>query len=299
MRSLTAAAPAALFAALVAAPALADHPVTINFVAEVAGTPFTCAQAYDGIGVTGSTVEVADSRVFVTNARLIGADGAETPIALDQDGIWQLDNVALLDFEDATGTCVNGTPAMNTTLRGTVPAGDYTGFAFDIGVPFALNHGDPTLAPSPLNLTRLFWNWQGGYKFITIDLATSGQPIEAAQTAGDHSGQALAAPSARSWSLHLGSTGCASEARTVPPVAQCANPNLVAVRFDAFDPVANTVIFDVAPVLAEANVDMNTPETSPGCMSFLNDDDCVPVMSRLGLPFRDIPAGEQLFATMR
>ena len=76
------------------------------------------------------------------------------------------------------------------------------------------------------------------------------------------------------------------------------NPNLVDVRFDSFDPAADTVIFDVAPVLAEANVDYNTPETSPGCMSFLNDDDCVPVMSRLGLPFRDIAAGEQLFATM-
>ncbi|MGY6536544.1 MAG: MbnP family copper-binding protein [Pararhodobacter sp.] len=266
MRSLTAAAPAALFAALVAAPALADQPVTISFAAEMAGTTFTCAQAYDGIGVTNSTVEVADFRVFVTNARLIGADGTETPIALDQDGVWQLDNVALLDFEDATGTCVNGTPDMNTTLRGTVPAGDYTGLAFDIGVPFDLNHGDPTLAASPLNLTAMFWNWQGGYKFIKIELSSTGLPAT-------HDAN-------RGWALHLGSTGCASEARTVAPAA-------------------NTVIFDVAPVLAEANADMNTPETIPGCMSFLNDVDCIPVMSRLGLGFCDIAAGEQLFATMR
>ncbi len=285
MRYLTSAAPAALFAALVAAPALADQPITINFAAEMAGPPFTCAQAYDGIGVTDSTVEVADFRVFVTNARLIGADGAETPIALDQDGIWQVDNVALLDFEDATGTCVNGTPAMNTTLRGTVPAGDYTGLAFDIGVPFDLNHGDPTLAPSPLNLTAMFWNWQGGYKFIKIELSSTGLPVT-------HEAN-------RGWALHLGSTGCASEARTVAPEAECANPNLVAVRFDSFDPAADTVVFDVAPVLAEANVDMNTPDTSPGCMSFLGDDDCIPVMQHLGLPFRDIPAGAQLFATMR
>ncbi|NYS26199.1 metallo-mystery pair system four-Cys motif protein [Rhodobacteraceae bacterium 2376] len=268
-----------------ATPALADQPVTINFAAEMAGTLFTCAQAYEGIGVTDSTVEVADFRVFVTNARLIGADRAETPIALDQDGIWQLDNVALLDFEDATGTCVNGTPDMNTSLRGTVPAGEYTGLAFDIGVPFELNHGDPTLAASPLNLTAMFWNWQGGYKFIKIELSSTGLPVT-------HDAN-------RGWALHLGSTGCASEARTVAPEAECANPNLVDVRFDSFDPAADTVIPDVAPVLAEANVDMNIPETSPGCMSFLNDDDCMPVMSRLGLPFRDIAAGEQLFATMR
>jgi len=275
----------AVFAALFATPALADQPLTINFAAEMGGVPFTCAEGYDGIGSTSSTVEVADFRVFVTNARLIGADGAETPITLDQDGVWQLENVALLDFEDATGTCVNGTPAMNTTLRGTVPAGAYTGLAFDIGVPFELNHGDPTLAPSPLNLTAMFWNWQGGYKFIKVELSSTGLPVT-------HDAN-------RGWALHLGSTGCASEARTVAPAAECANPNLVAVRFDGFDPAANTVVFDVAPVLAEANVDYNTPETSPGCMSFHNDDDCIPVMTHLGLPFRDITAGEQLFATMR
>lgn len=34
-------------------------------------------------------------------------------------------------------------------------------------------------------------------------------------------------------------------------------------------------------------------------MSFENDDDCIPVMARLGLPFRDLPGGEQLIATMR
>jgi uncharacterized repeat protein (TIGR04052 family) len=275
----------AVLAALLAAPALADQPITIPFTAEMAGIPFTCAQAYDGIGSSASTVAVADFRVFVTNTRMIGADGTETPISLDQDGTWQFANVALLDFEDATGTCVNGTPAINTTLRGTVPAGDYTGLAFDIGVPFELNHSDPTLAPSPLNLTAMFWNWQGGYKFIKVELSSSGLPVT-------HEAN-------RGWALHLGSTGCASAARTVAPGAACANPNHVAVHFDAFDPATNSVVFDVAPVLAAANVDQNTPETSPGCMSFLNDDDCVPVLQNLGLPFRDLAAGTQLFAVMR
>jgi len=302
MRVFHTAAPAALLALCAAAPALAHdhtHPVEIRFAAEMDGNPFSCAQAYEGIGATGSTVEVADYRLFVTNVRMIGADGSETPITLDQDGIWQFQDVALLDFEDGSGTCVNGTSPMNTTLRGTVPEGDYTGLAFDIGVPFGLNHGDPTLAASPLNLTAMFWNWQGGYKFIKLDMATSGLALDAVQTAGDHAGQPADAPRARGWSLHLGSTGCASESRTTPPTEACANPNLVAVRLDGFDPETNVVVIDPAPVLAEANVDFNTPDTSPGCMSFENDDDCIPVMARLGLPFRDLPAGEQLIATMR
>ncbi|MFN6980226.1 MAG: MbnP family copper-binding protein, partial [Gemmobacter sp.] len=187
----------AALAATLAAPVLADQPVTITFAAEIAGTPFTCGTPYAGIGTTGSTVEVADFRLFVSNARMVAADGSETPILLDQDGTWQVETVALLDFEDATGTCINGTPEINTTLRGTVPEGAYTGLAFDIGVPFDLNHGDPTLAASPLNLTAMFWNWQGGYKFIKLDMATSGQALEAAQTSGDHAGSAAQTPRAR------------------------------------------------------------------------------------------------------
>jgi len=290
---------AACVAALMALPAWADQPVTLRFSAEVDRSPFTCGKSYKGIGTTASTVEVADFRLYVTNMRLIAADGSETAVALEQDGAWQFANVALLDFEDATGTCVNGTPQVNTAVRGTVPQGNYTGVAFDIGVPFPLNHGDPTLAPSPLNLTAMFWNWQGGYKFVKIDLATAGLPIAAGQTAGDHSGQSKEGAQPKGWSLHLGSTGCASDSRTTSPAAACANPNLVTVRFDRFDTKTNVVVIDPAPVLARANVDHNTVDTSPGCMSFLNDDDCIPVMARLGLKFRDIAAGEQLIATKR
>ena len=50
-------------------------------------------------------------------------------------------------------------------------------------------------------------------------------------------------------------------------------------------------------MLAEANVDVNAPKTSPGCMSFPNDADCPPVMSALGLPYGDrtVPGPQRLF----
>lgn len=297
MRLLTAALRAALLAA-VAVPALADQPVEIRFAGDFAGAPFSCAIAHEGIGATRSTVEVADYRLFVSNLRLIGADGRETPVALDDDGMWQTGGVALLDFEDGSGSCVNGTPPMNARVRGRAPEGRYAGLAFDVGVPFALNHGDPTLAASPLNLTAMFWNWQGGYKFVKVDLASAGQPIAAMQTAGDHAG-AGASNAARGWSLHLGSTGCAAASRTTAPTAACANPNLVAVRFDRFDPATNVVVIDPAPVLAGANVDVNAPETSPGCMSFPGDPDCLPVMTRLGLAYDGVAAGAQQLVSMR
>jgi uncharacterized repeat protein (TIGR04052 family) len=297
MTRLSAALRAACLAA-VAAPAFADQPVEIRFAGEFAGAPFSCANAHEGIGATGSTVEVADYRLYVSNVRLIGADGAETPLALAQDGVWQLGDVALLDFEDGSGSCVNGTAPTNATLRGHAPAGSYAGLAFDVGVPFAVNHGDPTLAGSPLNLTAMFWNWQGGYKFVKVDLATAGQPITAMQTASDHAGGG-SSDKARGWSLHLGSTGCASASKTTSPAAECANPNRVAVRFDRFDPAANVVVIDPAAVLEAANVDANAPETSPGCMSFPGDADCLTVMTRLGLAYGDVAPGAQQLVSMR
>ena len=94
------------------------------------------------------------------DVRLVDADGGEWPVTLDDDDLWQTDAVALLDFEDKTGTCANGTTPTNTVVKGTYDTGhdtvDFTGLRFKVGVPFALNHGDAATAPSPLNLSGLF-----------------------------------------------------------------------------------------------------------------------------------------------
>ena len=76
-----------------------------------------------------------------------------SPSCTEQDGLWQYENVALLDFEDKTGGCRDvGTVETNAQVVGTVPEGDYTGLTFDLGVPFELNHIDASTAPSPLNV---------------------------------------------------------------------------------------------------------------------------------------------------
>ncbi|MCU0904085.1 MAG: metallo-mystery pair system four-Cys motif protein [Tabrizicola sp.] len=287
--------PLAALAALVATPALADMTVSIPFAAEIGGKPFSCAETFAGLGSTAAEVQAVDFRLFLSEAALVRADGSLQPIALDQDGQWQLDGLALMDFEDASGACANGTAGVNTTLRGTVPEGDYTGLAFTIGVPFAQNHGDPTLLPAPLNSTAMFWNWQNGYKFVRIDLvptAMMGMTDAAMAAQGSSHGNA------KGWFLHLGSTLCDAASKTEAPSA-CANPNRVAIRLDGFDPAANTVVIDPAPVLAEADLMVNAPETSPGCMSFPGDADCTGVMGKLGLPYMDLPAGTQSLVSMR
>jgi uncharacterized repeat protein (TIGR04052 family) len=141
----------------------------------------------------------------------------------------------------------------------------------------------------------MFWNWQGGYKFVRIDLvptAMMGMTAEAGAEAGGGHGMA------KGWFLHLGSTMCDAASKTEAPKS-CANENRVAIRLDGFDLAANTVVIDPASVLVEADLTVNAPETSPGCMSFPKDADCMTVMGKLGLPYMDMPAGTQSLVSMR
>ncbi|WP_412074024.1 MbnP family copper-binding protein [Tritonibacter mobilis] len=271
------------FCALLAAqPAFADQPVTLNFAAEIGGQPFACDATYAGMGATGAEVRAVDFRLYVSGVEMIAADGSRAPVTLDESD-WQHAGVALLDFEDGTAACANGTAPVNTALSGTVAEKEYTGVAFNVGVPFAMNHGDPTVAPSPLNLTSMFWNWRGGYKFVRIDMVPTDR----------------SADGPKGWFLHLGSTMCASEGKTDAPAKPCKTPNLMEVTFDQFDPATQTLVIDPAAVVAEADLRVNAPETSPGCMSFPRDADCMKVMAKLGLDYGDVPATEQALVTAR
>jgi uncharacterized repeat protein (TIGR04052 family) len=263
--------------------------VKLNFAAEVNGQAFACGKQYPAIGTTRSTVTPSDFRYYVSEVQLVTADGKAVPVQLDQDGVWQLENIALLDFEDATGPCRNGTTGVNMAVRGKVPAGTYTGVRFTLGVPFARNHGDPTVSPAPLNNTAMFWNWQGGYKFLKFDTTSSG-------IAADRPAAASAMGPVTRYSVHLGSTACAGASKTEAPSA-CQNPNRVTVEYRNFDPAKHTIVADIGRVLAGANVDVNAPMTSPGCMSFLKDGDCPPVMGALGLAYDGVaaPGAQRLF----
>ena len=83
----------------------------------------------------------------------------EEPLSLEQDGAFHNGEVALLDFEDDTGSCSNGTAQTHTQITGTVPEGEYTGLRFTIGVPAERNHVNQATAPSPLNIEGMFWSW--------------------------------------------------------------------------------------------------------------------------------------------
>ena len=265
-----------------AGPIGGDKPITISFDARVGDKPARCGETYAGVGTSKAAIFLQDFRIYVSNVRLVTADGAEVPFALTPDNQWQSDKVALLDFENATGNC-NGNAAMNSAVRGTAPAGNYTGVAFEIGVPYEVNHKDPTLASAPLNYSGLTWPWRIGYKFTTIDLDTANKPATAAQAPAM---QGMGGMAASGFSIHLGSTECGAGSPTTPPTAPCTNPNRPTYRLEGFDLTRQKVVLDLAALLAGTDVTVNAPGSASGCMAFVADDDCIAIMERFGLAFR-------------
>lgn len=156
--------------------------VAIDFEAWVGDRQFACGESYEEVGTSGTTITPTDFRFYISDVTLIDENGNVVPVELEQDEQWQYQSTALLDFEDGSNGCDNGTPETNTTIVGTVPEGNYQSLQFTLGVPEDLNHEDAAIAPSPLNLTSMWWNWQGGYKFLRLDLETDEAIAEVSQT---------------------------------------------------------------------------------------------------------------------
>jgi uncharacterized repeat protein (TIGR04052 family) len=250
-------------------------PVSIRFQARVLGAAFNCQQTYQGLGLKKSMLKPKDFRFYVSQVALINSQGQAVPLKLKQDGLWQYQDVALLDFEDKTGSCTSGTTELHTQIEGQIPAGTYRGLSFELGVPFELNHQDVSQAESPLNMTSLFWVWRSGYKFARIDFSTTGLP--------------------QGFFIHLGSTGCSGSDPKAAPSLQCTEPNRAKIFLPDFEPSRHQVIADLGRWLAESDLDSNQPQTAAGCMAEPNDNDCQPLFSRLGLPFAGLPGVSQQF----
>ena len=277
--------------------------ITINFEAYVGEDEFSCGESYDEIGVNESTITPTDFRFYVSDVALIDEDGNSVPLELEQDDKWQYQNVALLDFENGTEACDNGTAETRTQIVGKVPQGNYDSLQFTLGVPQELNHEDAAIAPSPLNLTSMWWNWQGGYKFLRVDLETEEAIANVSNSDHSHSNQSDRQASilvnddthgqtghtkdgdhqasSNSYLIHLGSTGCSASAQS--SLFDCANPNRVEVLLEDFDAQKNVVIADLAQLLAASDLTTNEANTPNGCMSSPEDSDCNPILESLSL----------------
>lgn len=247
--------------------------VAIEFDAVAGAQAIACDTEFEDLGVADTEVEFRDFRFFIHDVALVTTGGAELPVTLDQTD-WQTQNVALLDFENQAGDCADtGTVEMNTMVTGTVvdDGSSIEGIRFSIGVPESLNHANPASAESPLNLTGLHWSWQGGYKFMRIDVA----PV----------GSALA-----SWNIHLGSTACSGDPTTGATVS-CGRANRPDIVLTGFDPDTNVVRINYAALILNNDLSQDVSE-QPGCMSNPLDAECNDVFNALGL---NINTGETEF----
>lgn len=251
--------------------------VTLDFAALVDGQAFACGQSYAGVGASGTEITPVDFRFYVHDVALVDAQGVARTVELTDDGTWQRDGVALLDFENGTGPCVNGTAATNTQVRGTVAAGDYTGIRFTLGVPESLNHADQTTATAPLDLTALFWSWNAGYKFARLDHTSDAQP--------------------EGWFVHLGSTGCSPAGDPTVPATSCANAHRPVVSLDGFDWQTDAIAADYGALLADSDLTQNS--AAKGCMSFPGDPECHAVMNNFGLDYEGSASPGQSFFSVR
>ncbi|MEP1446024.1 MAG: MbnP family copper-binding protein [Paraglaciecola sp.] len=159
---------------------------------------------------------------FISNVQL-SAKGADIKPQLSTTP-WQSDGVVLVqpylpgcDIEStAKAQTELGKQASDEALK----TNDYLQFAapvdldsaqhlsFSLAVPFGLNHQNPLLQPSPLNLPSMFWSWRSGHKFLRLDMQSPNN----------------------NWVFHMGSVGCSAASTMRSPQEECVQPNRV--RFD-------------------------------------------------------------------
>ena len=132
-------------------------------------------------------------------------------------------DVALLEFT----TCEEGGARKAVPIR-SARMGSAQGLAFSVSVPDDLNHLQPTLASYPLNRTDMYWSWQQGYKFLSLEGRTNDAPLV----------------------LHLGSTGCKSPAPVRPPAEPCSRPNRITFRHPDFSLDSHEIVIDLSEIVS-------------------------------------------------
>ena len=232
-----------------------DQAIEIPFSVQFGAEPIACSQA-------SADTQLSDLRLFVYDFFLTSATGEEVALTLDDRSPWQGGQIALLDFEDGTGPCRNGSTAINTTVQARVAPGEYSGLRFRIGVPEALNHADPLQAQGPLNHTSMHWHWLTGYKFLRAGIART-DANEAVATF---------------W-IHLGSTRC--EGSASDPQG-CRNSNRPEVLLPGFIPDESMVVIDLAPLAAVSGIKAGT---SADCSSGPTETSCERPFAIFGLDF--------------
>ena len=235
---------------------LANTTTTINFGLDsgtIKNVNCTGYVSSDSVLVSGgSQVSLKDARFYVYDVKLINTDGTKTAFSLSSDGVYQNSytangnsyNVGLLDFADGTSNCSSGafgtsvTSTTNTKLIGGPVVGLFSGIEFTVGVPEDLNHQDDTTLAAPLNSAGMYWSWNGGYKFMKLELLNGSS-------------------SPNAW--HIGSSSCTNSVCTYYNRATIT----VTKSSGTFNPSTDTVALDLQALMNGTD----TTTTALSCMA--------------------------------
>lgn len=101
----------------------------------------------------GLSYQVDVLRFYISNVAMVKLDGSEVA----------LPGLVLADFK-------RGATQEQTVMKLDVPAGDYAGIRFTIGVPREQNHLDAAKQKAPLGVeTGMYWSWNTGYIFYKFE----------------------------------------------------------------------------------------------------------------------------------
>ncbi len=245
--------------------------IAISFKARAGNTDIRCDVSLPDLGTTKSSATLKDFRFYISDIELITADGRSESVSLEVNE-WQASNLALLDFQDRADNCEGESKPTHTQITGTISnSASIQGIRFQVGVPAASNHIDMAKAQAPLTVASLYWSWQGGYKFMRLDVAPSG---------------GITRPSdpdfaATVYNFHLGSTNCSGDPELGESVV-CARSNRPVVELNDFDPERDTLVFDYANLVSGLALNSDSKDT-PGCMSDKSDTECREFFQQLGL----------------
>ncbi|WP_341916799.1 MbnP family copper-binding protein [Hydrocarboniphaga effusa] len=299
----------------------AENLVNLAFKIEVGGQEAKCGGIYHGLGSTSQALSMQGFRFYASEFALENAAGSvPVTLATKPNGtVYQGADAGVVLLGHAQG-CDSTVPVRNLALTGTAPAGEYERLCFTLGVPFELNHSDVATAPTPLNVTGLGWNWLYGRMFLRFDSLVAGggdggaHMEMATASVGSKHGEGGHEPEAeaetpeltQNFFVHLGSTGCnngASEFGAAPD-SECVYPNRSRICL-SYPQIAagHPIVADIAPVISELDITVNTADTAPGCMSFPGDPECTTIIPKLGLDFalspdNLIPRREQALFTV-
>lgn len=269
------------------------RPIEIKFHLVAGGQEVRCGGAAVPLGSTAIPSRLKDARFYIHNVALTTVDGMRTLVQLDANE-WQFAGVSLLDFEDASAGC-DGDKGINRVIVGKIPAGRYNGLSFSLGVPVEaivgnkvvqLNHSNVTAMPPPLDLLAMDWSWQGGRKFVKLEVRPQGGVKRVDDTI-------------KVWSFHLGSTACSGNPAN-GQIVSCENPNRVRIDLPGYDPLHSEVAIDIAMLLEQVDLSKDDGGAA-GCMGAKDDPECLRIFPALGLGsgMLKTPTGNRWFKVIK